>query len=114
LGHEPERRMSEEHMVEVACVDDHRRAQAIVALLKAKGLPTVGFWPQDMLRTSIGIIGHGFAVGMAPRLRSKEPQGPFAISVPEDIAAMARDYLATSSAQQEIEERLRTDRGTSR
>jgi hypothetical protein len=100
-------------MVEVACVDDHRRAQAIVALLKDKGLPTVGFWPKDVLHTSIGMVGHGYAFSATPRLRSKEPQGPFAISVPEDIAAMTRDYLATSAAQEEIEERLRTGSGPS-
>jgi hypothetical protein len=107
--------VTDSEMVEVISVDDHEQALAIIELLKAKGVPDVGFWPKDVLDTSIGILGGGPMPLQPPyRFHAKEPQGPFAVYVPEDLASMTRDYLATPAAQRQIEQRLAADRSSAR
>jgi hypothetical protein len=63
-----------------------------------------------VLDTSVGILGGGPLPLQPPyRFHAKEPQGPFAVYVPEDLASMTRDYLATPAAQRQIEKRLGAD-----
>jgi hypothetical protein len=76
--------VTDSEMVEVISVDDHEQALAIMELLKAKGVPDVGFWPKDVLDTSVGTLSGG-PLPLQPPYRShaKEPLGPFAVYVPE-------------------------------
>ena len=89
-------------MAEVLTVSDLRRAQAIVRLLEARGVQDVGLWPQDMLDTSIGILGGGPLFQPPYRFHAKGPAGPFLITVSEDLAPLARRYLESPAAEAEI------------
>jgi len=92
-------------MSEVVTVADHERAVAIVRLLKAMGVYEVGFWPKDVLRSDIGIIGGtGLPFPLMPpyRFRARAPAGPYIIAVPKDLAPLARHYLESPEAGREI------------
>jgi len=91
-------------MVEVITVADHKRALAVIKLLKQKGVHDVGFWPRDMLGSDIGILGGGpLPLELPFRFQAREPAGPFVIAVDRDLVPYARDYLDSPEGQREIE-----------
>jgi hypothetical protein len=81
--------------VDLIVVPDHELAERIMAALKAAGMRHIEFWPEDVLSSSVGTIGHGFLEPVF-RLRAHGPQGPFHIEVREEDLVRAQLILGSS------------------